>query len=140
MRRGLFLLCALVALVIPISAGAGLNTQESSLLREMNRVRNAHNLPALQYDAHLQRAASAHSREMLESNTFSHGAFGSRMLQFDVSFNTAGENLAWDRPTRSSRPGSRARSIERTCCGRRSAASGSATSPGRSRATAARTS
>ena len=80
MRRGLFLLCALVALVIPISAGAGLNTQESSLLREMNRVRTAHNLPALQYDAHLQRAASAHSREMLESNTFSHGAFGSRTV------------------------------------------------------------
>jgi len=95
MRRGLFLLCALVALVVPVSAGAGLTTQESALLREMNRVRVAHGLPALQYDAHLQRAAAAHSHEMLASNTFSHGAFGNRMLQFDVSFNTAGENLAW---------------------------------------------
>jgi uncharacterized protein YkwD len=98
MRRGLFLLfllCALVSLVSPFSAGAGLNTQESALLQEMNRVRVAHGVPALQNDTHLQRAATSHSREMLESNTFSHGAFGSRMLQFDVSFNTAGENLAW---------------------------------------------
>ena len=40
---------------------------------------------ALRFDSHLQRAARAHSREMVASNTFSHGAFGSRMLQFAVT-------------------------------------------------------
>ena len=61
----------------------------------MNRVRAQHGLGALRFDSHLQRAARAHSREMVASNTFSHGAFGSRMLQFAVTGSVAGENLAW---------------------------------------------
>jgi len=61
----------------------------------MNRARAQNGLPALLSDAHLQRAAISHSREMLATDTFAHGAFGTRMLQFDVSYSLAGENLAW---------------------------------------------
>jgi len=95
MRQGIVVLCALGALVFPIAATAGLGAHESALLGEMNRVRAVHGLAALRSDAHLQQAAVAHSREMLASNTFAHGAFSSRMLQYNVSFAVAGENLAW---------------------------------------------
>src|SRR6266849_2035446 len=95
MVRGLYAILAALALALPVSATAGTSSQDASVLREMNRVRAEHGLPALRYDAHLQQAAAAHSREMLASNVFEHGAFGSRMLQFDVQGRIAGENLAW---------------------------------------------
>jgi uncharacterized protein YkwD len=90
------LLAVLVlALVLPATALAGTAAPGSALLREMNRVRAEHGLGRLTADMHLQRAARAHSREMLGSNVFEHGAFGSRMLQFKVTGQLAGENLAW---------------------------------------------
>ena len=46
-------------------------------------------------DGHLQRAAVAHSREMLATDVFAHGAFARRMLHFDVKGSIEGENLAW---------------------------------------------
>jgi uncharacterized protein YkwD len=61
----------------------------------VNRVRAQHGLGRLRLDTHLQRAARAHNREMVASNVFEHGSFGTRMLQFDVSAHVAGENLAW---------------------------------------------
>jgi uncharacterized protein YkwD len=61
----------------------------------MNRVRAQHGLHALQLDTHLQRAAVAHSREMIATDVFAHGAFARRMLRFDVRGRIAGENLAW---------------------------------------------
>jgi uncharacterized protein YkwD len=61
----------------------------------MNRVRAQHGLHALRLDAHLERAAVAHSREMIASDVFAHGAFARRMLRFDVKGRIAGENLAW---------------------------------------------
>ena len=61
----------------------------------MNRVRAQHGLHTLQLDVHLQRAAVAHSREMIATDVFSHGAFARRMLRFDVKSRIAGENLAW---------------------------------------------
>ena len=85
---------ATLALVLPATAAAT-SSNETSLLREMNRVRAQHGLGPLHFESHLQRAARAHSREMITSNTFSHGAFGSRMLQFAVTGSVAGENLAW---------------------------------------------
>jgi uncharacterized protein YkwD len=94
--KPLLIALAVAALVAPTSAFAsGLTRPEASLLRAMNRVRAQHGLAPLRYDAHLERAARAHSREMLASNTFAHGAFGTRMLQFDVTGSLAGENLAW---------------------------------------------
>jgi uncharacterized protein YkwD len=96
MRQGLPLLCALVLLVVPFAAHAApTTTPESALLVAMNNARAQHGLSPLRLDDHLQRAAVAHSREMLESNTFAHGAFGSRMQRFKVSYSLAGENLAW---------------------------------------------
>jgi uncharacterized protein YkwD len=90
------LLAALTGLVLALPATAATaSTKETSLLREMNRVRDQHGLGALRFDGHLQRAARSHSREMVATNVFSHGAFGSRMLQFAVTGSIAGENLAW---------------------------------------------
>ena len=82
-------------LLLPAAASAGISHNERSLLAEMNRVRAQHGLGRLRVDAHLERAARAHSRSMLATGVFQHGAFGSRMLQFDVTGRLAGENLAW---------------------------------------------
>ena len=82
-------------LVLPATALAGLTRAESSVLRELNRVRAQHGLCRLRVDPHLERAAAAHTSEMLRSNLFSHGAFATRLLRFNVNANTIGENLAW---------------------------------------------
>jgi uncharacterized protein YkwD len=66
-----------------------------SVLHEMNRVRAQHGLCVLRLDTHLQRAAVAHSRQMIATDVFAHGAFASRMVLFDVHGRIAGENLAW---------------------------------------------
>ena len=95
MFRPLLAVVAALVLVLPATALAGSTSSESSLLREMNRVRAEHGLGRLSADTNLQRAARAHSKEMLGSNVFAHGAFGSRMLQFNVTGPLAGENLAW---------------------------------------------
>jgi uncharacterized protein YkwD len=95
MRQAFVVLCALGALASPAAAAAGPGTHEAGLLREINLARTAHGLAPLRFDPRLERAATAHTRDMLASDTFAHGAFGSRMLQFDVSFSNAGENLAW---------------------------------------------
>jgi uncharacterized protein YkwD len=95
MFKHLLAVAAALVLVLPASALAGSSRSESSLLREMNRVRAAHGLGGLSADTRLQRAARAHSREMIATNVFQHGAFGSRMLQFNITGKLAGENLAW---------------------------------------------
>jgi|tagenome__1003787_1003787.scaffolds.fasta_scaffold19535870_2 uncharacterized protein YkwD len=92
--RALLVFAALV-LVLPATAVAAPSSKETSILREMNRVRAQHGLRALRLDGRLQRAATAHSREMVATNTFTHGAFGNRMQQFAVTGRIAGENLAW---------------------------------------------
>jgi uncharacterized protein YkwD len=99
--RTTFALVAL-SLVLPAAAAAGLTRAEASLLREMNRVRTAHGLRPLVVDPRLDRAADAHTQEMLHSNVFAHGAFTVRLLQFDVVARTAGENLAWGTGTQGS--------------------------------------
>jgi uncharacterized protein YkwD len=98
-------LVAVLALALPAAASAGLTRSESSLLRQMNHVRAVHGLRPLRCDLHLERAARAHTHEMLLTNIFSHGAFGSRMLQFNVRGSTAGENLAWATGSRGSAAG-----------------------------------
>jgi uncharacterized protein YkwD len=85
----------LVLVLLPTTAAAGLTSAEARLLRDLNRVRAAHALPPLRYDPRLQRAARAHSREMLATGAFQHGAFGTRMVRFDVRGTITGENLAW---------------------------------------------
>jgi uncharacterized protein YkwD len=88
---------ALVVLFVSTAAAAaaGLTRAEARLLRDLNRVRAAHSLPPLRFDPRLQRAARAHTREMLDTGIFQHGAFGTRMVRFDVRGTVTGENLAW---------------------------------------------
>jgi uncharacterized protein YkwD len=95
MFKHLLAVTAALVLVLPAAALGASARSESSLLHEMNRVRAAHGLGSLRVDTHLIRAARSHSREMLGSNVFQHGAFGSRMAQFNVTGTFAGENLAW---------------------------------------------
>lgn len=105
MFKHLLAVIAALVLVLPATALAGSTSSESSLLREMNRVRAEHGLGLLSGDTHLERAARAHSTEMIGANVFEHGAFGSRMLRFSVTGKLAGENLAWGTGARGSAQG-----------------------------------
>jgi uncharacterized protein YkwD len=83
------------SLTIVAAASAGLTASESALLARINATRAAHGLRPLRADGHLQRAAVAHSREMLATDVFAHGAFGARLAHFAVTGHVLGENLAW---------------------------------------------
>ena len=95
MFKHLLAVVAALVLVLPAAALGGSTRSESSLLREMNRVRAEYGLGRLTADTHLERAARAHSMQMVGANVFQHGAFASRMQQFNVTGRLAGENLAW---------------------------------------------
>ncbi len=95
MLKWLPVLAAALALVLPAAASAGLTQPEQQLLARMNLVRAEHGLRPLSFDVHLERAARSHSRSMLTTGVFAHGAFAQRMLEFDVTGSLAGENLAW---------------------------------------------
>jgi uncharacterized protein YkwD len=86
---------ALVLLALSSTAIAATSSAENALLKEMNLVRAAHGLPPLHSDAHLEQAARSHTKAMIVTGHFRHGAFGSRMQRFDVRGRIAGENLAW---------------------------------------------
>lgn len=90
----LFCMIASLVAVAPATAG-GTATAEQALLREMNQARAAHGLRPLAIDGTLQRAARAHSLDMLRRDYFSHGAFASRMIRFRARGPIVGENLAW---------------------------------------------
>jgi uncharacterized protein YkwD len=95
-RAQLLLGAALATFALSGPASAATMTRpETSLLREVNRVRASHGLGTLRSDASLQRAARAHSAEMLKTGTFTHGDFPLRMRRFGVRGSYAGENLAW---------------------------------------------
>ena len=66
----------------------------AALLRAVNATRTAHHLRPLRLDARLQRAARAHTVEMLRGDYFSHGDFYGRMVRFHLT-GSLGENLAW---------------------------------------------
>ena len=61
----------------------------------MNEVRLAHHVRPLHADSRLERAARAHSSEMLRSGAVFHGAVGARVRSFGVRAPRIGENLAW---------------------------------------------
>ena len=89
-------LAAVVLVLLPsTAAAANLTRAEARLLQDLNRVRAAHGLAPLRFDPRLQRAARAHSRDMLTTGVFQHGAFGARLISFDVRGSLLGENLAW---------------------------------------------
>jgi uncharacterized protein YkwD len=88
-------LVAAALVIVPGASAASLSRPERGILREMNTVRAAHGLPALRFDGRLERAARFHSRDMVAHDYFAHGAFGGRMLSFNITGRVAGENLAW---------------------------------------------
>jgi uncharacterized protein YkwD len=77
------------------AATATLTRSESSLLAVMNQVRIARGLLPLRADARLEVAARGHSRTMLRTGSFSHGAFSTRIRRVGVRAPRVGENLAW---------------------------------------------
>jgi uncharacterized protein YkwD len=95
MLRSLLAVLAVFVILLPSTALASLTRSEFTLLREINRVRAEHGLRRLRVDDHLEAAAHWHTQSMLQSNVFEHGAFGHRMLEFNVRGSLAGENLAW---------------------------------------------
>jgi uncharacterized protein YkwD len=85
----------IVAGTADASATAHLTRSESALLTVMNQVRVAHGLHPLRADARLETAARGHSKSMLRTGTFAHGAFNTRIRRVGVRSPRVGENLAW---------------------------------------------
>lgn len=63
----------------------------------MNRVRAMHGLGPLRFHPRLQRAARAHSRDMVRRAYFAHGRLVQRLrrYRFRPEGRIVGENLAW---------------------------------------------
>jgi uncharacterized protein YkwD len=64
------------------AAGPRIDRGERAVIRAINRARAAHGLHALRANHRLARAANAHTRSMLRSNFFSHGAFSTRLRRY----------------------------------------------------------
>ena len=105
MRTIVLALIAALVLAASAAASTGPKRSELALLGQINTVRAQYGLGPLTLDPHLERAARAHSREMLSSNVFAHGDFAGRMFQFAVTGAVAGENLAWGTGARGSAQG-----------------------------------
>jgi len=86
---------AFVCSVVAGQARATPTASELALLQAMNDVRQAHGVAPLRIDTRLQRAARGHSRAMLQTDTFAHGAFAARIRRLGVRARRVGENLAW---------------------------------------------
>jgi len=84
------------------AATAAPHGEELALLNEINRVRAAHSAPPLRIDRRLERAARAHSGDMLRRGYLSHGAFAQRLTGFGARGRAVGENLAWGVGSRAS--------------------------------------
>jgi uncharacterized protein YkwD len=84
--------CSVLAAPAQASAGAA---SETSVLRELNRVRTLYHLQPLRVHPSLERAARSHSLGLLHENVFTHGDFAARMRRYDGPGTAAGENLAW---------------------------------------------
>jgi uncharacterized protein YkwD len=82
-------------IVIIILLSPAIASGSPPLLTAMNEVRAAHGLAPLRLDPRLQRAARAHSSDMIRRNYFAHGPFMSRLARFGVRGPRVGENLAW---------------------------------------------
>jgi uncharacterized protein YkwD len=81
--------------LIAAPAYAKLSSSEKALLAAMNKTRAQHGLPALQIDPRLERAARAHTKDMVRRRYFDHGPFSQRMERYKVRGRVMGENIAW---------------------------------------------
>ena len=66
---------------------------ERAVIRAINRARSANGLRKLRAGHRLARAADAHTRNMLRSDFFSHGAFSQRVRRY-VHRRSIGETIA----------------------------------------------
>lgn len=91
------LIGAVLTLAPAATAGpqATLNQHERSLLAAVNGVRASQGLRTLRVDATLVRAARSYSAQLIQTDVFTHGAFGARLAQSGARGPTFGENLAW---------------------------------------------
>lgn len=109
--------CALLALLPatpPAQAGAAAGPFARAMLRELNRMRAAHHLPALREDRSMDRGAAGHSRDMARHGYFAHGAWPGRVMAAAGSARSIGEVIGC-RVT--SDPGSEARAMVREWLG-----------------------
>jgi len=102
MRSVALVLCTLSTLLVltfataaPAAKAAGprLDRGERAVVRAINRARAAHGLRAMRAHRRLARAADVHTRSMLRSDFFSHGAFSQRVRHY-VRFRRIGETIA----------------------------------------------
>ncbi|HZQ03879.1 MAG TPA: CAP domain-containing protein [Gaiellaceae bacterium] len=104
--------CAVAAALLPLPAspsGTASSTStlaalQSGILAQLNQIRRAHGLAALQLDQALSTAAAQHTAEMLADGYFAHesadgSAFWKRIQRFypsaRYSYWSVGENLLW---------------------------------------------
>ena len=67
-----------------------------------NQARVSRGLRALCVHPALQRAARAHSADMIRRDYFAHGSVGPRLSRFGYNWRTYGENIAWGSGSRGS--------------------------------------
>jgi uncharacterized protein YkwD len=90
--------CALLALLpaaVPATAGASEGGFASAMLRELNRVRASHRLPAVREDGPMDRGAAGHSRDMARRGYFAHGSWPGRVMAAAGSARSIGEVIGW---------------------------------------------
>jgi uncharacterized protein YkwD len=71
-----------------------LSVEEKKMLDLHNKTRAERGLPTFCVHPDLQRAARAHSKEMLAEDRFVHGKVGERLRGFGYRWSTSGENIA----------------------------------------------
>jgi uncharacterized protein YkwD len=93
--RGLVAVLAItLVLASPaLAVGPRLDRGEAAVLHALNRVRARYGLPRLRADRRLDRAADAHTHQMLSGGYFAHGAFASRVHRY-VHAQAVAETLA----------------------------------------------
>jgi len=72
-----------------------LNAKEYRSLKLHNNTRKNHDLRPLCVHPKLQKAARAHSANMIRRDFFSHGDVGRRLENYGYNWRTYGENIAW---------------------------------------------
>lgn len=100
------LIVGLMMLVMaPAASAITLTKPEKQLLALINKARARRDLPTLRVNAKLQRAARAHSTQMINKDYFAHNSangesFSKRVIRFGYTRTNctswrAGENIAW---------------------------------------------
>lgn len=88
-------------MLLPSTASAGAAPAAAAdpygvaLLKELNRVRARHGLPAVRADARMDGGARAHSRDMATRRYFAHGAWTSRVSAASRRARSVGEVIGW---------------------------------------------